>query len=86
MWQPKKKILTKLCWTVGLVQLYPYTDYPGDSEEKSLQFSWGVYTRYKNAISNNEDSNDLVINFLLWTHTVQNPLYLLTHSILTTTL
>ena len=83
-----KELLTRPCLKLGLVQLLQYTDCPGDSEEKSLQFSWCVWTRYKNAIDDDDDDDDDLQLLIAYygAHTMQNPLYLLTHWTLTTAL
>lgn len=53
---------------LGLEQLCQHTNYPRDSEGKSLQSSWCVQTRYKNAVDDDDDDDDslhLLINCLL---------------------
>lgn len=48
-----KKFLTSLCLILDLVQLHPGTSSPDDSEERSLQFSWGVYEHGTKKVINN---------------------------------
>lgn len=66
-----KKILTSLCLILDLVQLHPGTSFPDDSEERSLQFSWGVYEHGTKKVINNY--NGLYLSTALCAHTVQNP-------------